>query len=82
LKQSGEQSSKSGSQCEPILTEAAEAAEVRADVLLGAGVIVPLEDPGPKADPVRVGIVVHEEEEGAGWGGGVAGSPWWNVEVP
>jgi len=51
-------------------------ADVRADEL-GADVIVPLEDDGAaKADPVRVAMVVQEEEEGAGWGGGVAGSPW------
>ena len=26
--------------------------------------------------------VVHAEDGGAGWGGGVTGSPWWNVEPP
>lgn len=26
--------------------------------------------------------VVHSDEEGAACAGGVAGSPWWNVEVP
>jgi hypothetical protein len=72
LKRSGEQSRKSGSQRESTLTEP----DVRADVL-GAGVIEPLEDDAAiKADPVRVAIVVQEEEEGAGCGGGVAGSPW------
>jgi len=50
--------------------------DVRADVL-GAGVIEPLEDDAAiNADPVRVAIVLQEEDEGAGWGGGVAGSPW------
>jgi len=29
-----------------------------------------------------VDTVVHEEEDGAGWGGGVAGSPWKKVEEP
>lgn len=27
-------------------------------------------------------VVVHEDVAGAGCGGGVAGSPWWNVEPP
>ena len=25
---------------------------------------------------------VHIDEAGAGWAGGVTGSPWWKVEVP
>ena len=29
-----------------------------------------------------VDVVVHEDVAGAGCGGGVAGSPWKNVEVP
>jgi len=29
-----------------------------------------------------VDVVVHEDVGGAGWGGGVAGSPWKNVELP
>lgn len=40
------------------------------------------------AKPVEAGAfpivltVVHELLEGAGWAVGVAGSPWWNVELP
>lgn len=27
-------------------------------------------------------MCTQSEEAGAGWAGGVTGSPWWNVEVP
>jgi len=26
--------------------------------------------------------VVHSEDDGMGWAGGVLPSPWWNVELP
>lgn len=56
---------------------------VAADVVVDAGVLL-VEEFTP--DTARLfpmdDVVLHEDVAGAGCAGGVAGSPWWNVEPP
>lgn len=49
---------------------------IEADAEAGAAVVT-------ATSPLPMVLVVeHEDDAGAGWAIGVAGSPWWNVDAP